>query len=131
MIILTTIDLFTMMVNMINTHDTVTVVTESCCAASPEVASVDYDALAEVLQMLAHPIRLKIVAMLAAAPRALCACDIEAALPIKQPTVSHHLKLLRVGGIISAEKRGQFVYYQLRRQPIAAHLEQALQLLQR
>lgn len=120
-----------MIISMIDNHDTVTMFAKSCCAASPEVASVDYDALAEALQMLAHPIRLKIVAMLAAAPGALCACDIEAALPIKQPTVSHHLKLLRAGGIISAEKRGQFVYYQLRRQPIAAHLEQALQLLQR
>lgn len=115
---------------MIDNHDTTTL-TESCCATHAEVTSVDYDTLSEALQMLAHPIRLKIVAMLAAAPDALCACDIEATLPIKQPTVSHHLKLLRAGGIISAEKRGQFVYYQLRRQPITGHLEQALNLLQR
>ncbi len=127
--ILTTIDLMVTILNMMTHHDVPAKMDKACCAYEAEVANVDYDLLAEALQMLAHPIRLKIVAMLAAAPDALCACDIEAALPIKQPTVSHHLKLLRAGGIISAEKRGQFVYYQLRHQPVAAQLQQVMHLL--
>ncbi|MFQ3660335.1 MAG: metalloregulator ArsR/SmtB family transcription factor [Anaerolineae bacterium] len=114
---------------MMTYHNVPAEINKTCCASEVEAANVDYDMLAEALQMLAHPIRLKIVAMLAAAPDALCACDIEAALPIKQPTVSHHLKLLRAGGIISAEKRGQFVYYQLRHQSVAAHLQQVMHLL--
>lgn len=47
-------------------------------------------------------------------------CDLEAALPVKQPTVSHHLRLLRDGGLIEGERRGQWIYYAVRREELAA-----------
>jgi ArsR family transcriptional regulator len=43
------------------------------------------------------------------------ACDLEAAVPVKQPTVSHHLRLLREAGLVASEKVGQWVYYRVER----------------
>lgn len=42
-----------------------------------------------------------------------CACDFEALLGLAQPTVSHHLKVLVDAGLLTAEKRGRWVYYDL------------------
>jgi ArsR family transcriptional regulator len=63
------------------------------------------------LGLLGHPIRLQILAMLAQHGGAICVCDLEAALPVKQPTVSHHLRLLREAGLIECERRGLWAYY--------------------
>jgi ArsR family transcriptional regulator len=49
--------------------------------------------------------------MLARSDGQVCVCDLEAALPVKQPTVSHHLKLLRDAGLIDCERHGLFAYY--------------------
>jgi ArsR family transcriptional regulator, arsenate/arsenite/antimonite-responsive transcriptional repressor len=49
-----------------------------------------------------------------------CACDLEGALPVKQPTVSHHLRLLREAGLIDCQWRGLWAYYFLRREAISA-----------
>src|SRR3954471_24886054 len=54
----------------------------------------------EDLLLLAHPIRIQILTMLARSDGKVCVCDLEAALPVKQPTVSHHLRLLRESGVI-------------------------------
>jgi len=67
--------------------------------------------LADDLQLLGHPIRLQILAMLGQCDGHICVCDIEETLPVKQPTVSHHLRLLREAGLIEGEKRGLYVYY--------------------
>jgi ArsR family transcriptional regulator len=75
--------------------------------------------LAETLSLLAHPIRLRILAILARHAGHVCVCDLEAALPVKQPTVSHHLRLLRDGGLIEGERRGQWVYYAIHREALA------------
>jgi ArsR family transcriptional regulator len=72
------------------------------------------------LQILAHPIRIQILTMLAASPGQVCVCDLEAALPVKQPTVSHHLKLLRDAGLIDCERRGLWAYYFVNRPALAA-----------
>jgi len=75
--------------------------------------------LTETLSLLAHPIRLRLLAILARHAGHVCVCDLEAALPVKQPTVSHHLRLLRDGGLIEGERRGQWVYYAIRREALA------------
>jgi len=40
-----------------------------------------------------------------------CVCDLEEALPIKQPTISHHLRILREAGLIDFERRGSWTYH--------------------
>ncbi|MBU6336108.1 MAG: helix-turn-helix domain-containing protein [Chloroflexi bacterium] len=72
------------------------------------------------LGLLGHPVRLQILAMLAQHGGAICVCDLEAALPVKQPTVSHHLRLLREAGLIASERRGLWAYYAVRHDVLTA-----------
>ena len=65
-----------------------------------------------LLQALADPVRLSIVRQLGAAG-AVCACDFSAIGEVSQPTVSHHLKVLREAGVVSTERRGTWIYYSL------------------
>ncbi len=67
---------------------------------------------ASMLAALADPMRLRIVSMLAAAPDGVaCGCDLEVPLGLSQPTVSHHLKVLREAGLVANERRGRWVHY--------------------
>ena len=94
----------------------------ACCA--PRVASrlspEEAQQTSDDLQILGHPVRLQILAMLAAHSEPVCVCDLEAGLPIKQPTVSHHLRLLREAGLVDCERRGPWAYYFLQHQNLAA-----------
>ena len=71
------------------------------------------------LLILAHPIRIQILTMLARSDGQVCVCDLEAALPVKQPTVSHHLRLMRDAGVIDCERHGLFAYYFVNRMALA------------
>lgn len=84
-----------------------------CCAPQviPPLSSETAQQVADDLQLIAHPIRLQILALLSQCADQLCVCDIEESLPVKQPTVSHHLRLLREAGLIEGEKRGLYVHY--------------------
>jgi ArsR family transcriptional regulator len=71
----------------------------------------DPDAL--LLQGAADPTRLAILRQLASDAE-VCACDFAACCTVAQPTVSHHLKVLREAGWVDAERRGSWVFYRLR-----------------
>jgi ArsR family transcriptional regulator len=87
---------------------------------SPRLTADEAHALSDDLATLAHPIRLQILGMLAAHEGQVCVCDLEAALPVKQPTVSHHLKLLRDAGLVEVERHGLWAFYSVRREVLAA-----------
>lgn len=70
-----------------------------------------------LLQAAADPTRLAILRQLAAADD-VCACDFTACCDVSQPTISHHLRVLREAGWVSSERRGTWVWYRL--QPAAA-----------
>jgi ArsR family transcriptional regulator len=72
----------------------------------------DPDAL--LLQGAADPSRLAIIRQLAAAASEVCACEFTACCGVAQPTVSHHLKVLRETGWVASERRGSWVWYRLR-----------------
>jgi ArsR family transcriptional regulator len=65
-----------------------------------------------LLAALADPTRLAIVRELAASDET-CACDFTSTCDVGQPTVSHHLKVLREAGVVTSERRGQWIYYRL------------------
>ena len=72
------------------------------------------------LQVLSHPTRARAVAFLADPVQSccsredgVCACDLETFLEVGQSTVSHHMKALVDAGLVHAEKRGRWVYYEL------------------
>src|SRR3954454_13556186 len=66
----------------------------------------------QLLQALAHPTRLAILRELTATSE-VCACDFTSCCDVRQPTVSHHLKILKEAGVIEAERRGTWIYYRL------------------
>ena len=76
--------------------------------------------LSTAIGLLANPIRLQILDLLGRSSSDVCVCDLEAALPVKQPTVSHHLKLLREAGLIDCVRRGLWAYYFVKREAMAA-----------
>ena len=65
-----------------------------------------------LLQALADPVRLSIVRQLGET-EAVCACDFDACGTVSQPTVSHHLRILREAGIVRGERRGTWIWYRL------------------
>ena len=65
-----------------------------------------------LFQALADPTRLAILRELAGSPE-VCACDFTTCCDVRQPTVSHHLRVLREAGIVESERRGTWIYYRL------------------
>lgn len=71
-------------------------------------------AMVPLLAALADPVRLRMVSMMLAAPEGTaCGCDLEGPLGLAQPTISHHLKVLREAGLVEGEKRGRWVHYRV------------------
>ena len=66
-----------------------------------------------LLQAAADPTRLEILRQLTAATD-VCACDFMKCCDVSQPTISHHLRVLREAGWVTSERRGTWVWYRLR-----------------
>jgi len=89
-----------------------------CCG--PSTRPLDADAAARLaggFKALADPTRVAIVNRLAQGE--CCVCDLNAAFDLSQPTISHHLKLLRDAGLVSATRRGTWAYYRLEEEAVA------------
>jgi arsenate reductase len=88
---------------------------ETGCGQSPVSHAMGADASAHVavtLKALADPLRLRMLSLIASSPTGeACVCDIAAVADVTQPTVSHHLKVLRDVGVLRAERRGTWVFY--------------------
>ena len=84
-----------------------------CCGSQtlplPEAAR---DELAARFKALADPTRVAIVNRLAAADE-VCVCDLNAAFDLSQPTISHHLRILREAGLVDSTRRGTWAFYKL------------------
>ncbi|WP_259143622.1 ArsR/SmtB family transcription factor [Tsukamurella ocularis] len=76
-----------------------------------EVQSVD---LAAVFKALADPIRLRLFSLIASHEGGeACVCDISPVVDVSQPTISHHLKVLKAAGLVESDRRGSWVYYRV------------------
>ena len=95
---------------------------DRCCDrdARPRIVARDAERLAEDFQLLGHPVRLQLLDVLARKAGQVCVCDLEAAVPVKQPTVSHHLRILREAGVVDGEKVGQWMFYRVKREALTA-----------
>jgi len=84
--------------------------------------------LAAAFKLLADPVRLRMLSLIANAPGGeMCACDLPAAIGRSQPTVSHHLSLLTDAGLLSREQRGKWAWFRVERARVAV-LRDALRL---
>jgi len=86
---------------------------DGCCetAQSPSMTVGESDRLASRLKALGDPTRLRMLDLLAQQDEPLCVCDMTPRFAQNQPTISHHLRLLREAGFIATEKRGIWSYY--------------------
>ena len=102
------------------------------CSVGPR-PQVDLEPLERVsadLELLAHPVRLAILDILVRRGGEICVCDLEGALPVKQPTVSHHLRLLREAGWIDTVRKGVWAYYFVRQDVVRAVRGRVLRALE-
>jgi len=83
------------------------------CCPLPKIVERDFEPAAALLKAIADPYRLTMLGTLAANDDDVCVCDFTDALPLNQPTVSHHLRILREAGLVTCERRGTWVYYRL------------------
>ena len=87
-------------------------VVECCAPLLDEPLAIDEaNQLAEWYGVLADPTRLRLLSLISAEGEACAACDLVEPLGVSQPTVSHHLKVLREAGLVESEKKGRWVYY--------------------
>src|ERR671917_409558 len=86
---------------------------EPCCApvARPDTAPAEAGRLATLAKALGDPIRLQLVDVLRRHAGRVCVCELTPLFEVGQPTVSHHLKVLRQAGIVDSERRGLWAYY--------------------
>ncbi len=96
---------------------------DTCCPPllSAPLAERDAETLATALQALADPARLRLLSLIASCPDSeACGCDLTAPVGLSQPTVSHHLKVLHEAGLLDRERRGRWVYFKVRSEPLAS-----------
>lgn len=83
--------------------------------------------LARMFKALADPVRLRLLSLIASHEGGeACVCDLTGPFDVSQPTISHHLKVLREAGLVGSERRGTWVYYWV----LPAALAQLSSLLQ-
>jgi ArsR family transcriptional regulator, arsenate/arsenite/antimonite-responsive transcriptional repressor len=84
-----------------------------CCGPETQpLGTAESSELAARFKALADPTRVAIVNRLAAADEC-CVCDLTGAFELSQPTISHHLKVLREAGLVESSRRGTWAYYRL------------------
>jgi ArsR family transcriptional regulator len=86
---------------------------ERCCdpVFYPDVERVHAARIATVAKALGDPIRLQLVDVLRRHAGKVCVCELVPLFDLSQPTVSHHLKVLRDAGILDSERKGLWAYY--------------------
>jgi ArsR family transcriptional regulator len=98
---------------------TLAVIPKLCCGPDvPALPAADTERLAARFRALADPTRVAIVNRLAQAAET-CVCDLTAAFALSQPTISHHLKVLREAGLVEATRRGTWAYYRVEPETLA------------
>jgi ArsR family transcriptional regulator len=86
---------------------------ERCCepVVYPDVERQEAERMAEAAKALGDPIRLQLVDVLRKHAGKVCVCELTPLFDVGQPTISHHLKVLREAGIVDSERRGLWAYY--------------------
>ena len=86
---------------------------EACCepVVYPDIERDHAERMASVAKALGDPIRMQLIDVLRKHAGKVCVCELVPLFDLSQPTVSHHLKVLREAGIVGSERRGLWAYY--------------------
>jgi ArsR family transcriptional regulator, arsenate/arsenite/antimonite-responsive transcriptional repressor len=86
---------------------------EPCCdpIAYPEIEREQAERMASAAKALGDPVRMQLVDVLRKHAGEVCVCELVPLFDLSQPTVSHHLRILREAGIVGSERRGLWAYY--------------------
>jgi ArsR family transcriptional regulator len=86
---------------------------QPCCepVVYPDVERQEAERMAKIAKALGDPIRLQLVDVLRKHAGRVCVCELTPLFDVEQPTVSHHLKVLREAGIVDSERQGLWAYY--------------------
>jgi ArsR family transcriptional regulator, arsenate/arsenite/antimonite-responsive transcriptional repressor len=86
---------------------------QPCCepVVYPEVDRAQAIRMAEVAKALGDPVRLQLLDVLKRHAGKVCVCELVPLFALSQPTVSHHLKVLRQAGLVGSERQGLWAYY--------------------
>ena len=86
---------------------------EACCepVVYPDTERAEAERMASVAKALGDPSRLQLVDVLRKHAGKVCVCELTPLFDVGQPTVSHHLKVLRDAGVVDSERRGLWAYY--------------------
>ena len=86
---------------------------EPCCepVVYPDIDRERAERLGRAAKALGDPIRMQLVDVLRKHAGEVCVCELVPLFDLSQPTVSHHLKVLREAGIVGSERRGLWAYY--------------------
>lgn len=89
---------------------------EPCCVpvAYPDIDQGRAEQIARIAKALGDPIRLQMLDVLRKHAGKVCVCELTPLFDVGQPTVSHHLKVLREAGIVDSERQGLWAYYYVR-----------------
>ena len=93
---------------------------EGCCGlVDPGMGDDEAMTVAARFKALADPTRVRILNLLVRNPE-LCVCDMNASFDLSQPTVSHHLSILKKAGLVDCDVRGRLCFYRANKDAIAA-----------
>jgi ArsR family transcriptional regulator, arsenate/arsenite/antimonite-responsive transcriptional repressor len=86
---------------------------EPCCdpVVYPDIQREGAERMGAIAKALGDPIRMQLVDVLRKHAGKVCVCELVPLFDLSQPTVSHHLKVLREAGIVGSERRGLWAYY--------------------
>src|SRR5918992_3250254 len=91
---------------------------QGCCGlVDPGMSDEEAEGVAARFKALADPTRVRILNLLARNPE-LCVCDMNASFELSQPTISHHLSLLKKAGLVECDVRGRWAFYRAKPQAI-------------
>jgi ArsR family transcriptional regulator len=84
----------------------------ACCVplGRKTMSAAQAETVAGLLKALADPVRIRLMSIIAASDET-CVCELTGDFDVSQPTISHHLRVLREAGLVDSERRGTWVYY--------------------
>lgn len=86
---------------------------QRCCDTTVTIhaSQTCMDQVVMQLKAVAHPVRWRMLELMAMHDDGVCVCDLEEHFELSQPTISHHLRLMREAGVVLTDQRGTWVYY--------------------